>query len=80
MAALITAVGLLIASLALLGFVLLLHRLAKPIGHALMNLSLNAAGKRLSRIVKLAEEGREILTGPDSNGDQVDGTCRRSLD
>ncbi len=64
---LITALSSLLASLALLGAVLFLHRIARPLGHALTNLSLNAAGKRIVRLLKLAEDSRSTLSEPNSD-------------
>jgi hypothetical protein len=61
----IISISWLIATSAALGGVLFLHRIAKPLGHALMTLSLNTAGRRLDRLVNLAK-GRATLLESDS--------------
>lgn len=67
MVSLITAVSGLIFALAAAGFVWWLHRLTKPIGFALRRVSSNVAARRLVRLAKLADEGRKLLSEPDSN-------------
>jgi len=66
MISLITAVSGLIASVAFLLAVIFLHRIAKPIGYALRRSTSITAVKRLARLSKLADEGRKLLSEPDS--------------
>lgn len=66
MVSLLGAISGLIVSLSLAGFVWWLHRLARSIGHALRRSTVNAGSKRLARLAKLADEGRKILSEPDT--------------
>lgn len=64
MVAALTATSSLIIAIALLGLVIFLNRIAKPLSAALMMCAMRASGRRLSSLIRAADDGTPVLPTP----------------
>jgi hypothetical protein len=57
----------LVVAISFLGLVIFLHRIARPLGFALMACAMRATGERFSSLIKLAKGGTTLFATTDES-------------